>query len=296
MRIGLATCAALPDGWEDDRRLAGAFAELGAESSFAVWDDPGAGWKSFDRVLIRSTWDYTAKRAEFVAWARSLDGRIDNPPPVIEWNSDKRYLADLAAKGIPTVSTTFVEPGDPLPELEGEVVVKPTISAGARDTGRFSPAHHGDARALVARLGEAGRTAMVQPYLGSVERNGETAIVCVAGEESHVLRKGVVLGPDSEAPIREDELGAAEAMFAPELVQAGSADEAERRLAGRVLEDLAERFGEAPLYARVDMLAAGNGEPVLLELEVVEPSLYFDTAPGSERRLAEALLLRAGAG
>ncbi len=103
------------------------------------------------------------------------------------------------------VSTEFVGPGDPLPELDGEVVVKPTISAGARDTGRFSACAHAGALALVARLREEGRTAMVQPYLPAVEEHGETAIVFIGGEISHVLRKGAVLGADEEAPIREEE-------------------------------------------------------------------------------------------
>ena len=295
MRIALATCAALPEGWEDDRLLAAALRSRGADSSFVVWDDPAIDWEAFDRILIRSTWDYTTRRDDFVGWARSLGNRIDNPAQIVEWNIDKLYLADLAAAGVPTVATRFVAPGDPVPALEGEVVVKPTVSAGARDTGRFTPAHHDEARALLARLSAAGRTAMLQPYLASVEERGETAIVAIEGEESHALRKRAVLEADREAPLRDDELGAAEAMYEPDLVQAGSAADPERAVAAAVLEHLTERFGEAPLYARVDMLAGDRAEPVLLELEVVEPALYMATAPGSEARLAEALLRRAAA-
>ena len=294
MKVALATCAAIADGWEDDRLLAEALRSRGVDAGFAVWDDAAIDWDRFDRVLIRSTWDYMRRRAEFVAWARSLGERLDNPAQIVEWNSDKRYLADLEAAGVPTVATRFVEPGAAPPTLEGEVVIKPTVSAGARDTGRFGPAHHDDARVLLARLWSAGRTAMVQPYLRSVEGRGETAIVVIEGDESHVLRKRAVLGADREAPLRDDELGAAEAMYEPDLVQAGSAADPERGVAAAVLEHLTERFGEAPLYARVDMLYGGRGEPVLLELELVEPALYMGTAPGSEQRLADALLRRAG--
>lgn len=146
MRIGLATCAALPDGWPDDRLLAAALRERGAEARFAVWDDPEVDWPGFDLVMIRSTWDYTGRRREFLDWAHSIDGALHNPAGMLEWNSDKRYLADLAAAGVATVPTRYVEPGDPPPDLAGEVVVKPTVSAGARDTGRFGPELHEDAR------------------------------------------------------------------------------------------------------------------------------------------------------
>jgi hypothetical protein len=296
VRIALATCDALPDGWDDDRLLADALRSRGAEAEFVSWDDSAAQWASFDRVVIRSTWDYTRRREEFLTWARSIGSRLDNPAEIVEWNSDKRYLGDLGQSGVPTVATRYVGPGDPLPDLQGEVVVKPTISAGARDTGRFRPDHHDRALALLKRLRSEGRTAMVQPYLASVEGRGETAIVAYEGQESHVLRKRAVLGPDSEAPLREDALGAAEAMFEPDLVEGGSAGDDEREVARAVLGELEQRFGAPPLYARVDLLAAESGAPVLLELEVVEPSLYMGTAPGSETRLAEAILQRAGGG
>jgi hypothetical protein len=290
--VALATCAALPDGWEDDRLLADELRSRGAGPEFAVWDDAAVDWSSFDRVVIRSTWDYMGRREEFIAWARSIGARLDNPAPVLEWNSDKRYLSELAASGVPTVPTRFVEPGDPVPALEGEVVVKPTISAGARDTGRFGSPHHAAASALIERLQAGGRTAMVQPYLGSVEGRGETAIVSIDGTESHVLRKGAVLRPDEEAPLRDDSLGAAEAMYDPGLVEAGHATAAERQVSGAVGEELVARFGAAPLYARVDVLGGEDGEPVLLELEVVEPTLYMATAPGSAARVANAILRR----
>jgi hypothetical protein len=293
-RVAIATCAPLPDGWPDDRLLAAALRASGAEVRFGVWDDPGFDWSGFESVLIRSTWDYTLDRERFLAWTWSLEGRVENPPPIVEWNSDKHYLADLAAAGIATVPTVYVKPGGAEPELAGEVVVKPAVSAGARDTGRFSPAAHGQARGLLERLHREGRTAMVQPYLPSVEDGGETAIVFIAGSESHALRKSVVLGPDEEAPLADHELRAAEAMFHEELVAPATAADAERELAVAVVEALRKRFGAAPLYARVDMLAAAGGEPMLLELEAVEPSLYFEQAPGSAERFAQALLRRLG--
>jgi hypothetical protein len=292
VRIAFATCAPLPDGWPDDAPLAEALRERGADVAYGVWDDQRFDWSRFDSVLIRSTWDYTRRRERFLEWTRSLRGRLDNPPEIVEWNSDKRYLADLAAAGIATVPTVYVEPGDPAPELEDEVVVKPTVSAGARDTGRFSPGAHGQAHALIERLRSRGRTAMLQPYLPAVESQGETAIVFIDGVESHALRKDVILGPDQEAPLSDSELGSAAAMFSPELVGAADAGAAERELASTVVAELARRFETTPLYARVDMLAGQDGDPILLELEAVEPSLYFEQAPGAAERFADALLRR----
>jgi hypothetical protein len=290
LKVALATCSALPDGWPDDRLLTAALRERGAEASFEVWSDGGVEWRRFDRIVVRSTWDYTDRRDDFLAWAEGLGERLRNPPDVLRWNSEKRYLGELAAAGIPVVPTTFVEPTDPEPRLEGQVVVKPAVSAGARDTGRFGPAVHEGARALLVRLQEAGRTAMVQPYLDSVDREGETALVFVDGSLSHVLSKRPVLRPDEEAPTRDDAIGAAEIMYDEGLVGRGEATEEQEKLAAEILDWLRRRFGAVPLYARVDMLRDGAGAPVLVELEAVEPCLYLAAAPSAAGRLAEAVL------
>jgi hypothetical protein len=290
VNVALATCAAMPDGLEADRGLQVALEAAGARAAYVSWDDGGADWDAFDLVVVRSTFDYARRRDEFLVWADSLDGRVRNSPEVLRWNSDKRYLSDLAAAGLPVVPTTFVSPGDPLPELDGEVVVKPAVSAGARDTGRFGPAVHDAARDLVVDITESGRVAMVQPYLPAVDERGETALVFVAGELSHVLRKRAVLAADEVAPARDDEIGAAEVMYDEELVRAGKATGAERALAGEIVASVAERFGEAPLYARVDLLAGADGAPTLLELELIEPALYLTEAPEAAARLAAAII------
>jgi hypothetical protein len=287
VRIALATCAALPEGWEDERALAAELKRLEVGVELAAWDDPGVNWGRYDRVILRTTWNYARRREDFLAWADSIGERLSNPPPLIRWNSNKRYLADLSADGVPTVETGFVAPGDPLPELRGEVVVKPAVSAGGRDTGRFSPPVHGDAMELIRRIVAEGRTAMVQPYLADVDVEGETAIVFLGGRSSHVLRKRAVLRPDEVAPVRDDgEIGAAKVMYDDDLVGPGDANARESKLAEAVIAQLTDRFGEPPLYARVDMLSAAGGEPVVLELEGVEPNLYLANASGALERFA----------
>jgi glutathione synthase/RimK-type ligase-like ATP-grasp enzyme len=281
VRVAFATCAALPDGWDDN---AAAARLLGAEH--VVWDDPAVDWEAFDRVVIRSTWDYTGRLDDFLRWCRAVGRqRLRNHPDLVAFNADKRYLAALSAQ---TVPTEFAGPGDPLPRLEGEVVVKPNISAGARDTGRFGPAAHDEARALIARIQASGRVALVQPYIPSVERHGETALVFLAGELSHVLRKRAVLDPDEVAPLAEGMHAPARAMFREDLVTPGSADAAERAFAERVIAEVTERFG-TPLYARVDLVLNADARPVLLELEAIEPALYLGLSSGAAERLAAAV-------
>ena len=197
MRIAIATFSARPAEFDDDERLGEELAGRGASVDHLAWESEDADWSPYDAVIIRSTWDYAYRRDEFVAWADRVGERLHNSPDVIRWNSDKRYLGDLAEAGFATVPTTYVEPGDELPGLEGEVVVKPNVSGGARDTGRFSPATHSDAHKLIAAIQEQGKAAMVQPYVESVDSAGETAVVCFDGEPAYALRKGAVLKPSA---------------------------------------------------------------------------------------------------
>ena len=294
MRIAIAGFTGRPPEFRDDELLVERLAELGVEAIAPAWDDPSVDWGAFELVVARSPWDYTWRRDEFLTWAERIGDRLENAPGVIRWNSDKHYLADLAEAGVPVVATGYVEPGEAAPPVESEIVVKPTISGGARDTGRFGPESAATARELIARITGAGRTAMIQPYLESVEASGETAVIMVAGEVSHVLHKAALLSPDEIAPVRTgDALGVAEVMYDPELVRAGAATESEIGLARSVIGAVRDRFGHAPLCARVDMLQAADGTPVLLELEAIEPNLYFDQCPEAADVLAAAIRERA---
>jgi hypothetical protein len=292
MRAAIATFTGMPDEFADDQLLLELLRARGVDPAYAPWDDPDVDWGAFPLVFAKSPWDYTFRHDEFLAWIDRVGDRLENKPEVIRWNSDKRYLGDLGRLGVPVVSTDYVSPGDEAPEIDREVVVKPTVSAGARDTGRFSPRSAEEGRRLIERITGGGGVAMVQPFLEAVEESGETAIVTIDGEVSHVLRKRPVLGADETAPMRDDELAAAEAMYDPDLVGPGEADADELTLAETVLAAMRERFGRAPLVARVDMLRGDDGEPVLLELEAIEPNLYFEHAPGAAERLADAIVRR----
>jgi glutathione synthase/RimK-type ligase-like ATP-grasp enzyme len=282
VRVAFATCSAMPDGYSDDQPVA---RELRAD--YRIWDDPQVDWQSYDRVVIRSTWDYTDRLDEFVSWiARVGAERLRNRPELVRFNVDKRYLAQLSAA---TVPTQLVAPGETaVPSLDGEIVVKPNVSAGARDTGRFGPATHALALELIERIRESGRVALVQPYLPAVDSEGERAYVFMGGHYSHALRKHAVLQADEIAPTTEDELDVATAMLREDLVVAAEPDPRQLSFAEGIVRDVSARFG-TPLYVRVD-LVMDAGQPLLLELEAVEPTLYMETAPGSVQRFAAAIL------
>jgi glutathione synthase/RimK-type ligase-like ATP-grasp enzyme len=271
--IALATCAAFPDGDEDDAWLAAAL----PEGEFAVWDDPSVDWHAFDLVVVRSTWDYQERRVAFLAWARSLP-RVLNPLPVLAWNTDKRYLGELPG----AVETAFLDPGEPLRAPAGEYVVKPSVGAGSRDTARFAPGEDERAAALVARIHSSGRTAMVQPYVDTVDHDGETALLFFDGAYSHAIRKGPLLTPGADP--HDD-------VFAAEDIAAREPSDDERTVAERVVGHVRGRFGDLA-YVRVDLVRGGDG-PRLLELELTEPSLFFLQCPGAAERFAAAIRRRA---
>jgi hypothetical protein len=282
VRVAFATCSEFPQGSPDDAQAAAA---LGADA--VVWNDQAVDWGAYDRVILRSTWDYTFGVDAFLEWCRAVGReRLRNSADVVAFNADKRYLSELSC---PSVPTAFVAPGERMPTLDGEVVVKPNVSAGARNTGRFGVALAEEARALVERIHASGRTALVQPYQRSVDSHGETALVFIAGELSHELHKRPVLAPDEVAPVIEGPLAVARAMLDENLVVARAAADDERALARAIIAEVSERFG-VPLYARVDMVREDGGRPLLLELELIEPRLYFEQAPGAAGRFAAAVL------
>ncbi len=279
--------------FRDDEALLAALRARGVEATWQPWDDAAFPWNESDLIVARTVWDYSLRHDEFIRWLDGLSAPVENDPELLRWNSDKRYLDDLLEEGLPVVPTRFVEPGEKAPPIDSELVIKPTISAGGRLTGRFGPAAEAEALELIAAIGDAGKIAMVQPYLDAVESRGETAVVMIDGEISHVLRKGAILGPDEVAPVRADSLGVAERMYDPDLVLAATASEAEIDLAERILGEVRRRFNVTPLYARVDMLPGPDGSPLLLELEAIEPNLYFEQATDAPELLADAIVRRA---
>jgi hypothetical protein len=293
-RVALVTCAEFPAADPETRGLIEPLASLGVAAEVAVWDDPAVDWSAFDLAVVRSCWDYAGRRDEFLAWARRVPP-LANPGAVIAWNTDKRYLAELAARGIGVVPTAWVEPSaawrPPSPDDSppGLWVVKPAVSLCALDSGRYDlrdPAERRLAEQHVRRLQGGGRVAMVQPYLTRVDEEGETSLVFIAGRYSHAVRRRAVLdGPDRGIDRRFTPDGG----LAP---RPAAPTRAQREVAERALDAVPRGRGRL-LYARVDLVPDDDGAPLVMEVELTEPHLYLGLAPGAPARFAAAIAARA---
>lgn len=286
-KVAYATCEPRQEGWEDDRLSAGLLAERGIEVEFVAWDDPAADWDGIDLVVVRSTWDYTSRLDEFLAWADRIGpAKLRNAPAMIRWNTDKRYLAELDGAGLPVPPTALVAPGGAVPPFGGRVVIKPVTGAGARDTGVFDEESREEGLALLGKLGRQGEIAMIQPYIPWIDERGETAVILFGGRFAYALTKRAFLPESGVAPLKPGTTVAA-GMFEEDLMSLTEATPAERELATETVAWLARRFGGVPLYARIDLVSPAAGEPVLMEVEVTEPSLYLELAAGQEPSGAE---------
>ncbi|MFF6977331.1 RimK family alpha-L-glutamate ligase [Streptomyces sp. NPDC008343] len=292
-RIALVTCRPGPEVSVDRDLpvLVRALREAGAEAESVYWDDEQAGWGGYDLAVIRSTWDYSWRAAEFLAWAERCGKatRLANPAGVVRWNADKRYLGDLAEAGVPVVPTRYFAPGGTpsaadLP-LDDEYVIKPTSGAGARFAARYTPDEHDTAVRHLARMHAEGLTAMVQPYVKGIDVSGERALQFFGGRLLHASRKGAVLTPGTPY----DERKVAHPGLEPWTPTPAELAVAERALAA--VPHTAEL-----LYARVDLVDGEDGpggQPRVMELELVEPNLFLSLHAGSVPEVVEAILAAA---
>ncbi len=255
----------------------------GAE--LVAWEDDTTHWAGYDAVILRSTWNYTDHLEEFLAWAERVDSltRLINPLPVVRWNTDKQYLAQLEGAGFAVVPTIYVEPGHSAPasSLAGRIVVKPTVGAGSK--GALLVRNDADAAAShVAALHAQGKVAMIQPYLDEVDSHGETALVYVGGAFSHAARK---------APILSRNMEWSTGLYADEEIMSTTATAEERSLADGIVAALPRLVdgGADIAYARIDLLPSAAG-PVVLEVELIEPSLFLSVDRLAPKRAAAAFV------
>lgn len=294
-RVGLVTCDARQPGVDRDTEIHALVAVLndaGLQADAPIWSAP-ADWERYDMLVIKSPWDYSLRSAEFLAWLRAVSAHVPvrNHPGIIEWNIDKTYLHELVARGVAVpefhLATTPAAATAAARELGSEhVVVKPTVSAGSKNTGLF----HRDDPALahlVARIKALGKVAMVQRALPSVADDGEHALIMFNGRFSHAARKGPIL--EAGGGLRGGRYTEAITPAAPqpdEIELAERCMEAARRLAiGRGIP--AEHA--TPLAARIDIARDDDGRPTILEAELFEPNYFTPTAPGAAGRFAAAV-------
>jgi hypothetical protein len=292
--VAIAACRAF-DGAEatdiypdpDWPLFAAALAEAGVDATSISWDHEDLDWQRFDLVVTNSTWDSVDRPQEFLAWARrtARATTLLNPVRAIEWNIDKTYLHALSSRGVPIVPTEWVVDAQGWAPPPYEFVVKPSISAGGRQTARYSPEQHSAAVAHVRRLVDQGQTVMVQPYIASVDSEGETKLVFIEGDFSHAVRIGPLLDAGAGVIERLWEKAVPMEITAPTGAQLDTARD--------VLAAVQAEVPEALLYARVDLVTGATGEPLLGEVELVDPSLLLRLANPAAGRLAAAIAARA---
>lgn len=269
---------------EEDRLLAEGLKANGLTSSRIDWNDSRFDWSAIKVAVIRTTWDYSYRYPEFSAWLDRVASQttLMNPAGLMRWNMDKHYLGDLAKKNIPVVDTFFVEEGEgcDLQDLARErgwqeIVIKPAVSGGARNTFRAAGSAIGDLqRTFDACISE--ESMLIQPFQKEILETGEVSLMLMGGEYTHAVRKIARAG---DFRVQDDHGGTVHEYDPPKHV----VNAAERAVAA---------CPQAPVYARVDLVLASDG-PRLMELELVEPELWMRFSPPSARKLANAIARQA---
>ena len=298
-RITLVTSAEMPNLYADESGLLDALSDRGADPTIVVWNDPAVNWDEAGVCVVRSVSDSARDRAAFLAWAESVP-RILNHPDVLRWNSDKHYMIDLAERGLPVIPTTWLEPDKNLSKQQvhsrfpamGDFVVKPAVSSGVRDVGRYTANDTYQRKAAIEQAAELlaeGRSVMVQRYLEEIDLHGEISLVFFNGLVSHSVEKRAVLNP---ATVTEDQVQQA-------VVTAQQATEEQWRWGEQIRTILhnyvRERMGrdEQFLFNRVDLVPDGHGSFLVMELSMVDADLYLTATPEALGNFADAITVRA---
>jgi hypothetical protein len=282
LRLALITAVGATDLGADGELLLPALGRLGIAGVPVGWGvDLEAG--AFDGAVIRSASDYIDDPRRFLDWCRETSSRMPlaNPVDVLAWNSDKRYLRDLERAGVASVPTLWVGPGESLAGVPWErFVVKPVVSAGARSSATYETSGLPKARRHVDAITAGGVTAMVQPHLSAIDREGEVGVYVIAGEVTHAIRKAGVLRAGAP-PAADLSLGRHQQVVPSPLLD-------EHVDFARAVLDGVPGGPDRLLYARVDLARGERGELLLLELECIEPRLFLEHAPARAGAVAGA--------
>ena len=251
---------------EDEPELVDALESAGCKVDIVDWDNRDINWSHFDRVVLRSAWDYPERLTEFLTWLDHVAAvsNVVNSPAIVRWNLDKNYLSELAEANISITPTVFVQPNSAATFPDGEFVVKPAVGAGSRDAASYSGDQHEIANIHITRLHAIGQTVLIQPLLKSVAQDGEWPLVFFDGKFSHAANKRVTL---PRAGIVDD-------LFAAETNTAHIATVPQIEIAQAAIDLVSTKFGH-PTYGRVDLVRDDQDNFCVLELELIEPSLFL---------------------
>lgn len=266
----------------EDRLVADALIKKGLNVTRTNWDNPDFDWSSTRYAMFRTTWDYFDRFEEFDAWMTKASQQTTfiNPLPLIRWNIDKHYLADLEIKGIKIPPTIFVEPGSKttLQELIKneswkKYILKPAISGAARHTYLFDKSNAVELESIFREL--IGKESMLlQEYQHQITEKGEVALMLMGGKFTHAVLKKAKTG-DFRV---QDDFGGTLHEFCPDNSMIEFA------------EKIVSCCPVTPSYARVDLIWSNTGDLCLSELELIEPELWFRKHPAAADVLADAIM------
>ena len=298
-KVTLVTCKSMPNLFKGEEGLLDELAARGCDPQVKVWNDPDVDWSEAGMVVVRSVSDYASDRAAFLEWTKQLR-RVQNSADVLNWNTDKHYLKDLSALGMPTIPTNWLEPEQNLSKHQihtrfpafGEFVVKPAVSSGVRDIGRYTTVDTRQRQAAMRQvqglLGD-GRSVMIQRYVEEIDLHGEISLVFFNGLVSHAVEKRSALHPASvsDAAVHEAVVTAE----AADSVAWKWGEEIRRVLHGYVRSRLGH--DEQFLFNRVDLVPDGKGSFLVMEVSLVDADLYLAATPGALGNFADAISARA---
>lgn len=289
-RIALVTCQEIPGLILGDQPIAAELRALGHEATPAIWDDPAIDWARFDALVIQSPWDYYLKAQAYYSWLdhiKALEVPCLNGTNTLRWNAHKGYLLDLESQGCAVVPTALYEKGhsEPLDVILqglrqgrgwGPVVFKPAINGAGINTLKIQgDPSLGDVALFAELIAEADM--LLQPFLPEIGTQGEISLIFFGGAYSHGVLKTAKAG---EFRIQSEHGGRTQPYEAsPELIELGQ----------EIMAAAEGIVGERAFYGRVDLIEAG-GEPLLMELELIEPERFFDYKVGSAQAYARAIL------
>jgi hypothetical protein len=276
IEVAVATGAGA-SSFDESATIVAALSDIGISADSRSWSDPAVDWSDYRIVIIHSTWDYAANIEAFRSWVGRVPGLL-NTASVVHWNLSKNYLISLRSIGVPIVPTTWVRRCSRAVPLipAGSFVVKPAVGNCARGVMVFGPREHQLAFEHIGRMRRSGRDALIQPYLPSFDNEGETDVVVIAGKISHAVRK--------RAGLRDTSAAAGQVMIC-------DVSDAQRRVVRSALNAVPGGPGQL-LYARVDLANGPIGEPLVAELELIEPSLFMSFSDAAAHLLAEGVARR----
>jgi len=281
--VAVVSSKQLRDLNEDDRLLIDALRARGLRSRAVAWRGQRVNWPGVGVAVVRSTWDYSTRLPEFLHWARDVSrvSTLVNGLDVVRWNTDKRYLLELQNRGFPVVPTHVFARGstanldEVLCRMEWpEGVIKPVVSAAARDTWRVSRGDPGSQKRFSDLLRR--QAMMVQPFLAHILDDGEVSLMFINGSYTHAVRKRARPG---DYRVQDDHGGTVHDFDpSPDLIARA--------------QDIVRAVPAEPLYARVDLARDSSDEYLLMELEVVEPEMFLRYSAASIQAFCDALVVR----